>query len=105
MRPRRSLNIQAFQQCHGAHNSQFPVNPLPLLANHAINTTQKSINNLDQDIESVPNLKEAYEEAHATHSKLRDYVEEMPMATNAVLYPSHRFVVWYQIEFASCNHG
>ncbi|KAK0123933.1 hypothetical protein ONS95_008923 [Cadophora gregata] len=42
-------------------------------------THHKNTNNLDKDIAFVPNLKEAHEEAHATHSKLRDYVEDMPI--------------------------
>ncbi|KAL2062622.1 hypothetical protein VTL71DRAFT_5694 [Oculimacula yallundae] len=42
-------------------------------------THHKNTNNLDKDIAFVPNLKAAHEEAHATHSKLRDYVEDMPI--------------------------
>ncbi|KAH6703166.1 oleate delta-12 desaturase [Leptodontidium sp. MPI-SDFR-AT-0119] len=49
-------------------------------------THHKNTNNLDKDIAFVPNLKEAHEEAHATHSKLRDYVEDMPIVALTHLF-------------------
>ncbi|CZS97001.1 related to Delta(12) fatty acid desaturase [Rhynchosporium agropyri] len=49
-------------------------------------THHKSTNNLDRDIAFVPDLKEAYEEAHASHSKLRDYVEDMPIVAMTHLF-------------------
>ncbi|KAG4426077.1 hypothetical protein IFR04_000784 [Cadophora malorum] len=49
-------------------------------------THHKNTNNLEKDIAFVPNLKEAHEEAHATHSKLRDYVEDMPIVALTHLF-------------------
>ncbi|KAK2623655.1 hypothetical protein QTJ16_006836 [Diplocarpon rosae] len=49
-------------------------------------THHKTTNNLDQDIAFVPDVKEAYEEAHQGHSKIREYVEDMPIVALTHLF-------------------
>lgn len=53
----------------------------------------KSTNNLERDIAFVPLTKEDYEKKHESHSKILDYVEDMPIVALAHLFV-HQIVAW-----------
>lgn len=56
-------------------------------------THHKTTNNLDKDIAFVPDIKDAYQAARESHSKVWTYIEDMPIVTLVHLF-FHQIIAW-----------